>query len=464
MMNENETPLYNNAYQRAGQRAGKSARYFRSFCIFGTVAGALFSTANNSASAQFIDFKSDVGEIKFNLEGTSAVFTQSNSWFGRDIENIGVESNGWSEFALTPKMTFSLNNVFGGTLYGGLSGVGTKTFGESADGLAVGFDDPSAFTLEEAYGGWRMDFQDGDFLEVQGGNFNYQIGNGFLALDGGNDGGDRGGFYLGARTAFRTSALARWKTGNLLVEGFYLENNPRRDAVSGALAGTNIEYDFGDWLKIGGTYLNLVDVDDDAAIAATTDLVTYDFRADLTPFDGFKLSGEYATQSGDDTFEGVGWWARADLTFQHLPMEPSLAYRYSVVTGDDPDTVEFEGFQPLAYGFDDYQTWYQGEIAGNWLFANTNMKTHLIQGAASLTGKLSLTASWLNFEIDEPAALGITNEKFGNEVDIFLDYQVNDNLFVSGVFANFFPNEGAEEFSGGDKTWSHFMFYLNVSY
>ena len=46
--------------------------------------------------------------------------------------------------------------------------------------------------------------------------------------------------------------------------------------------------------------------------------------------------------------------------------------------GDDPDTIRDEGFNPLAYGMSDWGTWFQGEIIGEYVLANSNLFSYLV--------------------------------------------------------------------------------------
>ena len=419
---------------------------------------------SSETHAEVALYEGDRIKIDFAVDAKAVVFLQDNPWFGEAVANIGADTDTWAEFAIEPAIYLTFNRVLGGELFGGFSGVGTKNFGESADGLSVGFDNPEEATLELAYGGWRRDFGEDISLEALGGNFDYQIGTGFLIIDGGADGGNRGGFYLGARSSGRAGALVRLTVGNLLAEGFYIGNNPRREGIRGEVAGGNLEYDFSGWAKIGATFLQVVDIDNPEPGDLRDKLRTYDFRAEASPIDNLTLSGELALQRGGDIFDGEGWWVQAHYAFGHVPFQPTLTYRYAVVTGDDPATPDDEGFEPLAYGFTDYEQWYQGEITGNWIFSNTNQRTHLIKGSAALTDRLTLTGAWLNIQLDEPAELGVSSDNFGNEINVFLDWSVNDHLFLSAAAATLFPGDGAEQFTGGDRTWSHFMFYASVSY
>ena len=418
------------------------------------------------AHAEITIHNTDSYTTAFALDVDTVAFSQSKPWFGEDIANIGAEVDDWLELAITPAVNFSYRINDNNELFGTLSGVATKTYGESADGIAVGEDDPGSTTLEQAFLGWRHNFNKDFSLKMQGGNFDYEIGTGFLIKDGGGDGGNRGGFYLGARTAFRESALVSFTVENFLTDIFYLTNNPRRDGVKGEIAGVNLEYTFSengsDKGKIGFTFIDVVDVDDNAVSDIGKKLNTYDFRAEFKPIDKLKLAGEYAFQDGGDFFDGVGWWVRGDYTFSRRSI--TLSYRYAVVTGDDPNTSDFEGFEPLAYGFTDYQQWYQGEITGNWIFGNTNQKTHLIQGVIPLSNTLTLTAAFLNITLDEPAELGVDSDEFGDELNLFLDWEVVDKLLLSAAFARLDPGDAAEQFTGGNDTWSHFMLYVSYSY
>jgi hypothetical protein len=416
------------------------------------------------AAAQEIVYDTDRLRVEAGLDAATVVFTQSNSWFGQSEANIGVESGTWSEFAIEPQLYLTVKDVLGGDLTAGVSGVGSQTFGESADGFAAGIDDPGAVTLEKLYVGWKATLGGDDYVEIMGGNFDYKIGTGFLIRDGGRDGGDRGGFYLGARSASRGSVLARVQKGKLLVEGFWLGNNSGRSGVKAHVGGGNAEYAVSEKATIGVSYIEVGHFDDPVLANVAEQLKTYDVRATVAVTDQLTLSGEYALQRGADHYRGDGWYAQAGYTFAGLPLAPTLTYRYAVVTGDDPGTPQNEGFIPLAYGFTDYAQWYQGELTGNWIFGNSNQKTHMVKAAAPLSEAVTVTGSWLNFTLDDPRQLGIQADDFGNELDVIVDWAANDHLFLSAAAAVLIPGTAAKQFTGGDKAWAHFMLYASVSF
>jgi len=276
--------------------------------------------------------------------------------------------------------------------------------------------------------------------------------------------------FISARVRlFAVPVLIRLKVGNLLAEGFHLGNNPRRLGVEGHLVGTNLEYDFNGRAKVGFSFLQVRDVDLSAIGDEIAEkLKTYDFRADVYPTENLALSGELALQRGGDRFHGEGWWVQAKYTFNlsNLLFKPTIAYRYAVTTGDDPNTSDLEGFFVLAYGFTDYETWFQGEITGNWILDNSNQHTHLVLVTAELLDSLTFTGAYLNIGLDEPGALGagIFSDDFGNEMNLLLDWAATDHLTLTAAMASLFPGDAAKEFTGGGQTWSHFMFYASVSY
>lgn len=88
----------------------------------------------------------------------------------------------------------------------------------------------------------------------------------------------------------------------------------------------------------------------------------------------------------------------------------------------------------------------------------------MVKGSASLTDRLTLTGAYLNITLDEPGALGVVSDEFGDEFDVFLNWGVNDNLSLSAAVAMLVPGDAATQFTGGTRTWSHFMLYASFSY
>jgi hypothetical protein len=422
---------------------------------------SLFTSA---ALAEYELYKRDGTKLTFNADLIVAGFANNNSWFGESESFLGDDTDNWLELGFEPQ--FSLEAPLGkGTFFGKLSAVFTDTFGDDASGLTIGADDTHDASIEQGHIGWRMsDLFPGlvdDVFSISIGRQDYVIGTGLLIADGGGDGGDRGGWYLGMRKAFKTSAIARIASKELLAEAFYLENQPRSGGIEGDVAGGNFEYHFGDALTLGGTYL-LADAKD---IPGADELDVYSGRATWRPLTGLTLSGEYVHQNSDD-IEADGWYAQAAYEAKDLPWSPVFSYRYATFDGDDPDTATDENFKSIAYGYTDYGFWYQGEITGNYPLGNNNLSSHLLRVKMQASEKVTLNLMYYNFSLDEPATLGagVTSDDWGDEVDFIVDWQATDKIYVIGVAGVLFPGKAAEQWVGGDDNWLYSMLYASYAF
>jgi hypothetical protein len=402
--------------------------------------------------------------LTFNADLVVAGFANGDPWFGESEAFLGGDTDTWAELGFEPQL--SLETPFGrGTFFGKLSAVYTSTFSDDASGLTIGLDDTDDLTLEQGHVGWRTsDLFPGledDTFTISIGRQDYTIGTGLLIADGGGDGAERGGWYIGMRKAFRTSAIVRVSSKELLAEAFYLENQPRKGGVKGDVFGGNLEYHFGDRLTLGGTYL-LADAKD---VPGADELDVYSGRASWMPLAGLTVSGEYVHQESDQ-IEADGWYAQAAFEAKDLPWSPVFSYRYAQFDGDDPDTATNENFRAIAYGYTDYGTWYQGEITGNYPLGNSNLTSHLVRAKMQPSEELTLNLMYYNFSLDEPSALGggVTSDDWGDEIDFIVDWAATDKIYLIGVAAVLFPGEAAEQWVGGDANWYYSMLYASYAF
>ncbi|MCI0517154.1 MAG: alginate export family protein [Woeseiaceae bacterium] len=415
------------------------------------------------ALAEYKLYDQDGTRLTFNADLTVAGFLNKDSWFGESESFLGENTDSWLELGFEPQI--SLEAPLGkGTFFGKLSAVFTDTFGDDASGLTIGADDTHDTSIEQGHIGWKVsDLFSGledDSFSIAIGRQDYSIGTGLLINDGGGDGGNRGGWYLGMRKAFKNSAIARIASKELLAEAFYLENQPRAGGVEGDVAGGNIEYHFGDALTLGGTYLLA-----DANISGMDTLDVYSGRATWIPIAGFTLSGEYVYQESDE-IEANGWYAQAAYEAKGLPWTPVFSYRYATFDGDDPDTATDENFRSIAYGYTDYGSWYQGEITGNYPLGNGNLTSHLLRAKMKASEKVTLNLMYYNFSLVEPSTLGtgVSSDDWGDEVDFIVDWQATDKIYVIGVAAVLFPGDAAKQWVGGDDNWLYSMLYASYAF
>jgi len=345
--------------------------------------------------------------------------------------------------------------LWGGTAFGQASGVYTRSSGDDPSGLTEGLSEESKTTLEQSTLGWKTDETwtglDKSTISVQLGRFDYSIGTGMLINDGGSDGGDRGGWYIGLRKSFQNGALIKLDSTDLKVQVFRLKNNPRRGGTQGEARGVNADYTFGDsGVALGGTLMRVY------RESSNEDVDVYDGRAAWTALPGLTFSGEYAYEDGSNDLSGKGYYVQGLYEFGDMAWKPSLTYRYALFNDE---------FNPLAYGYTDYGYWFQGEIAGNYPLYNNNLKSNMLRAKMTPTDKVTVNLFYYNFKLDDPATFGVSSDDFGDEVDFAVDWQATDRIYVITVLGDLRPGNGAKQWVGAsdDKDWLYAMLYVSFT-
>jgi hypothetical protein len=426
--------------------------------------GATLTTT--SALAGYDVYSKGDTKLTFNVDAAVAAFENKDSWFGESNSFLGNATDNWSEYGVEPRLSLQVP-VAGGTVYGQLSGVYTATDSDDASGLTIGSGDSDDFNTEQGHLGWKVDnVFDGlenDSFSISAGRQDYKIGTGMLIADGGSDGGHYGGWYLGMRKAFKGTVIASLKSDEMLLEGFRLENRPRRGGTEGEAYGANGEYTFFGSTKLGASYIVV-----DAELPGYDDLDVYDGRLDWTPggaLEGFSISGEFAHEDSDQ-IDADGWFAQLAYQTKELCWSPTFSYRYAHFDGDDLDTPEDEQFREVAYGFTDYGSWYQGEITGNYPLANGNLNSHQFRVKAQPSDSVTLNLMLYDFTLDEQHVFGdpVSSDDWGQEIDFTVDWAATEQIYVIGVLGALLPGDAADEWVGNDKDWLYSMLYVSYSY
>jgi hypothetical protein len=415
-------------------------------------------------------YNKDETKLDLNFTVVGAQFINQDSWFGESENFLGGDTDDWAEFGAEPGLAFEMG-LGGGTLFGEVSGAYTTTAGDDASGLTIGNDDADDMSIEQGHLGWRMgDLFSGledDTLSVSIGRQDYSIGTGMLINDGGSDGGTRGGWYLGMHKAFQNSAIVKLGSKTLKAEAFTLKNNPRSGGNQGQATGANLEYTFDAGVTLGGTYM-VVDPED---VPGADDLDVYDMRASWVVVEGLTVSGEYALEESDQ-IDADGWYGQAAYAFADTMWSPEVSYRYAQFSGDDPDTTDDERFREIAYGYTDYGSWFQGEIAGNYPLGNGNTSTHMLRVKFQPHEDITMNVIYYNITLDQAGPFGetsVTSDDFGDEVDLTLDWQATEKIYVIGVLGVLMPGDAAEEWVSdgatfaGDDDWVYMMLYASYS-
>lgn len=185
--------------------AGRNAQFGGRTALFiGLSLGAA------STMAGYDVYSHDDTTLTFNVDVAAASFHGKDSWFGESSSFLGEPTNQWSEFGVEPRLSLQ-TPLAGGTVFGQVSGVYTATFSDDASGLNIDNDSDDA-QLEQGHLGWRTGelFGEGYTTSFSVGRQDYKIGSGMLIADGGNDGGEFGGWFVGKRGAFMESGIARF--------------------------------------------------------------------------------------------------------------------------------------------------------------------------------------------------------------------------------------------------------------
>jgi hypothetical protein len=400
-------------------------------------------------------------KLLFSIDLIGAGYSSQDSWFGESASFIGENTDSWADFGAEHKV--SLEMPMGeGVFFGQVSGVYTSTYGTDASGVGAGLDDTGEMTLEQGHIGWRAEdfFEgiEGDTFSLTLGRQDYTIGTGLLVNDGGGDGGERGGWYLGMRKAFSEALIASLDTDKWLAEGFTLKNRPRAGGTQGEAYGTNVEYTFGEMATFGGTYMIV-----DSNVPGSVELDVFSGRVDWQTTSGFGISGEYVDE-GSSQISANGYYGQVSYGFEEQAWAPIFSYRYAHFDGDDPGTADDERFREIAYGYTDWGYWYQGEVTGEYILGNGNLVSHMLRAKLQPKDNVTLNVFYYNFTLDQPASFGVISDDWGDEVNFTVDWEASDNVYITGVIAMLSPGDGAEQFVGGNQDWLHAMLYVMYSW
>ena len=422
------------------------------------------------------------GKNKSYIEGSfwveTAYFTESNAWFGESKANIGNKSKTWWETVFFPKLEGSYVFDHGGEIYGRASAVYANTDGQDAAGSNNAKGDMSVMRMEDAVAGWRsgdvFSSLGKDFLDISFGRQRYQVGDGFFFWGQSANGNRRGANWIGDRHAAQYSGIMRLRMGGWASDLIYYrrDDSPNTDTrVGGAL----LEYNFSD--TRAGNRLNYADNDGVAYLGGglyhvqsdvdTRDkMMMYYMRGAIKPFQvfgdisalkPFRVEAEYMHQDTDDNDIGNGdaWYIEPRYQFDNVPWKPMIIYRYSTFDKD---------FYDPGYGDGQWDKWNQGEILGEFVLDNSNLNTNTVNLRLFPIDAITVNLVYLNFKLDDADAFGVDDKAYADEVDLIIDWEVNDHLAFIWVGAWCTPDDAAKQSTGGDDDWYHMMLYTFISF
>ena len=175
------------------------------------------------------------------------------------------------------------------------------------------------------------------------------------------------------------------------------------------------------------------------------------------PVGPVTLGGEFAREFGtigSADLEGTGFHAdvRWDMPFA---TEPYIRGRYISFSGDDPETVEDEGWYNWFYSPNDWGEWYIGNITGSLLLDNTDEDVIWLEGGFAPNDAWLVRLFLFDISVDTGAWLGVPDlagERFSREANLVADWEVRDDLFLQFGLSAADPGPAGTAGYGGDET------------
>jgi hypothetical protein len=389
-------------------------------------------------------------------------FGEINNGWGGTFKPPLEESNSFFENSLEPGLTGDLALGNYGRLEGRVSAVFAMVGGGlNAAATNYGHLQGRDFSIDDGYGKWTsgnlFPSLGVDAIQIIGGRYTYQIGDGFLFYNGNQGGGDDVAVWLSPHHSFKQTGIVSLNSHGLLVEGFYLSPNDHPDSHT-QLAGVNTELRTFEAMHVGLTYANIFH--SDTPQRDGLNLIYARAEGAVIPrIKDFYLSSSLAAESNGDKVSGAyGWYVTPSYTFVQLRWQPTIYYRYASFSGGGHDGNR--NFDPLFYGMSDWGTWYQGEILGNWIATNTNLNSHQIRLNLVANEQVNINLIYYHFMLDSHSQTmrsapvkPITSTDLADEVNIIADFNLTNWWTMALMFAVDVPGRAARQITGGNQTW-----------
>ena len=407
----------------------------------------------------------------YGAQGTNPGF--DGKWSFGPVDNAENWLEHSNEVGLNGRYPVGAEGEYG-TVQGRVSGVySLTTFGPDGPSC-TGHHTNQAYTLENANLGWKS----GDLLpalghnaiEVSGGNQNYQVGDGLIFWDGGQDCVGRGANWLSPRKAFEDTGIVRLNLKNWTFEGVHLKYNDHDPATDTRLVAGRAEYatdhSYVEHLKLGFQYFRIYHSDNPAR-DKMDGIYIYQEVAPLHVLPDLSFKGSFV-QEGNSKKSGLektayAWNMGPAYQFSNLPWKPKVSYRYASFSGGD------NTFDPLFGGLPDWGTWFQGELLGEFVLSNSNLLSHQVRVTLTPTDILTINFIYYRFMLDNrEQSFGVTpsrvNHALADEGDLIFDLALTNWWSITTAFTVAKPNDGFKEAVNGKSTWVNGYLYMNFNF
>jgi hypothetical protein len=361
-----------------------------------------------------------------------------------------------------------------GVLEGRVSGLYSVTTSQPDMPVCNARGSTSAYTLESAYLSWKsadlFPKLGSNAIEISGGNQNYQVFDGLLFWDGGQDCGGRGANWLSARKAFEGTGIVRLNLKGLTLEAVHLKYNDHPSSGT-KLFGERIEWATDDTflahLKVGFMFFHIYD-SRTRSRDGMDGYYLYEETNPLRVLPDLSLKASYVSESNSQSSglsRAYAWYVTPAYELSQVPWTPKLSYRYAFFSGGGT-----HGFDGLFTGLPDWGYWFQGELLGESVLSNSNLISHQVRLKASPNDWLGLNLIYYRFQLNNRnQGFGLTpgpvsSRALADEVDLIADITMTNwwSISVTAAMAN--PNKGFTQAVHGSATWLTGYVYMNFNF
>lgn len=182
-----------------------------------------------------------------------------------------------------------------------------------------------------------------------------------------------------------------------------------------------------------------------------------------------EVAWEFGQNDDDDgaDIDGLGWYTDTAFTLPNVAWSTTLTYRYARFSGDDLASSDSEAYRPLFYGFGarGWDTFYHGEIAGEYHLFNSNQVTQFVKIRTAPSESYVFTFYYFQHDLDERHFFGtpVSSRDWADEINAGVEYFDSDRTYIYAGIARSTPNNAAREIFGNDnftvvQSWMSFKF------
>lgn len=423
------------------------------------------------------------------LATSQMVYSNNNAWFAQPTpilngnplvdKPVGEGYTGWLE-------GFAMAGIYGITtiipkynigVYGGASFMISYSAGREL------FTDRSRFygNFDDAYvgivGGNRTKSGHNYLYNITYGRKQFILGDGWLIINTSMNGGDRAALQLNPRWATRELFSAGFSWDRISLGVFRLTPNELPILNSNTVInGVNVEFGNRDNMLLGASFLQVPQSSfkyyhPDGEITRRDGLQVYNLRIFKSTKSGglfFKAEGGYQRNS-HFKMRSYAYYGELGWLFKSTQGSPSVSYRFSYFSGDDPNTKAYERWDALYTGGNGEQ-WVQGSNMYK-MVQNSNEMTHRFQAIYKPMRKIEMVGQvWLFFAPEKlnlggnPALSMLKGDYYGTEFNFTLKYFHSRSLYFHINTAVTLPGNAIKDSVENTKNWFCLMGFVRYSF